>query len=809
MTDTATRLTGLSDDDLLSLHKRLDARDIEAPAVVEAHHLASIEIARRGLSHGHTDDEWSKAAIETQVIEVDSPDDIEAPAGMEKAWGDALANGGTVSVFLTVDGYVLKADPTVSDVHVPTIMGGKKRKPLEKTIREEDGKFVVYSEDMSRKFGTYETRDEAEERLRQIERFAKADSYSIPKGVQAAAKQALEWIADGKAGSGFTSTGRNRAKQLAAGGSVSRATLVKMRSYFARHAVDKKAKGWGDKSNPTPGMVAWYAWGGNAGRSWANDVLGRVEKRAAPEALTDLGVNTENRQYAIDEYLYGPMNPEEPGSYWDELGDVWGVAAETAMTTRCGNCAAFNQTPDMIAMMEEGLGEAGEKVVAAANLGYCELFEFKCAGARTCAAWIGGGPITKHQQGKHDQKSHGRRATALDPAVADSIISQTMEQGGLTVSMVDGSTPPSGYMVARTEGVKPAIVDASEFYDAEAGPKALGSFLKNNREQLTGGDYLGVWHEVDSGKVYLDVAQNVSDRATAERLGRQRDQISIWDVVEGKEIETGGTGEISKSDPIGEAAGPLADDGRGDRRLRSGDLAEDSEVEKHQQGKHDQKTHGRGRSSVDLPPIRDKEPTAERSPESVEAARRLRAQAVAAEPEFTSMMTGVVLENGGRLEHLEHRVKTTDSLARKIQLKADEHNVSVDEAAGLIGDTVRYTSVFPDADYVQGTKSVIETLRSEGYEVQVKDYWSRTDDPYKGVNIKAQRDGLMVELQTHTPGSLAVKEGKMHKLYEDFRQEKAPQRQAQLKDDMMKVSQEIPQPPGIGAQGVFDGTGEE
>jgi hypothetical protein len=31
----------------------------------------------------------------------------------------------------------------------------------------------------------------------------------------------------------------------------------------------------------------------------------------------------------------------------------------------------------------------------AANLGYCELFDFKCAGARTCSAWLSGGPITK------------------------------------------------------------------------------------------------------------------------------------------------------------------------------------------------------------------------------------------------------------------------------------------------------------------------------------------------------------------------------------------------------------------------------
>jgi hypothetical protein len=34
-------------------------------------------------------------------------------------------------------------------------------------------------------------------------------------------------------------------------------------------------------------------------------------------------------------------------------------------------------------------------VQEAADLGYCELFDFKCAGDRTCAAWLTGGPITQ------------------------------------------------------------------------------------------------------------------------------------------------------------------------------------------------------------------------------------------------------------------------------------------------------------------------------------------------------------------------------------------------------------------------------
>ena len=96
--------------------------------------------------------------------------------------------------------------------------------------------------------------------------------YSIPAGAKSAAKRALKWIGDGKAGSGFTAVGRARAAQLARGGSVSREVVGKMRSYFARHEVDKKADGFYANSDkyPSAGRVAWDAWGGDAGRSWVN-----------------------------------------------------------------------------------------------------------------------------------------------------------------------------------------------------------------------------------------------------------------------------------------------------------------------------------------------------------------------------------------------------------------------------------------------------------------------------------------------------------------------------------------------------------
>lgn len=150
-----------------------------------------------------------------------------------------------------------------------------------KEIRREDGKFCVKSKDGKRSFGCYASEGEAEKRLAQIERFAKA-AYSPPADVRAAARRALEWIADGKAGSGFTDVGRKRASDLARGASVSGDTIARMRSFFSRHeSTSKGATGFrsGEDGFPTPGRVAWDAWGGDAGKRWANAMASRMEAR--------------------------------------------------------------------------------------------------------------------------------------------------------------------------------------------------------------------------------------------------------------------------------------------------------------------------------------------------------------------------------------------------------------------------------------------------------------------------------------------------------------------------------------------------
>jgi hypothetical protein len=130
-----------------------------------------------------------------------------------------------------------------------------------------------------------------------------------------------------------------------------------------------------------------------------NPIFSKVKaKIECPPATQDISLNLENRQKCIDIANYGPANPTlDDDSYWQRKADQFKTSIEEARTMRCSNCAAFVIKQKMIDCITEGIdpdeeGEAME-IVDLANLGYCELFDFKCAGDRTCDAWIVNGPL--------------------------------------------------------------------------------------------------------------------------------------------------------------------------------------------------------------------------------------------------------------------------------------------------------------------------------------------------------------------------------------------------------------------------------
>lgn len=120
--------------------------------------------------------------------------------------------------------------------------------------------------------------------------------------------------------------------------------------------------------------------------------------RGCPRATHDLDLNLKNRQQAIDKYYYGPANPDKPGDYWKQAAKRWDISEKTARTMTCSNCAAFDVSDKMWACIEAGIkGDDPDTDAMAtihrADLGYCNFLAFKCAGTRSCTAWITGGAI--------------------------------------------------------------------------------------------------------------------------------------------------------------------------------------------------------------------------------------------------------------------------------------------------------------------------------------------------------------------------------------------------------------------------------
>jgi hypothetical protein len=126
-------------------------------------------------------------------------------------------------------------------------------------------------------------------------------------------------------------------------------------------------------------------------------ILNEAEIEKCPAPTQNIELNLQNRQKAINEYGYGPLNPNEPNEkFWQDKADMWKLDnPNDAKKSVCGNCAAFDITTKTLDCIAKGIGSEKDSydVINAGKLGYCRFLKFKCASARTCDAWVVGGPL--------------------------------------------------------------------------------------------------------------------------------------------------------------------------------------------------------------------------------------------------------------------------------------------------------------------------------------------------------------------------------------------------------------------------------
>jgi len=99
------------------------------------------------------------------------------------------------------------------------------------------------------------------------------EGYAPNDGMIAEARRGLDWRQT--YGRGGTEVGVARARDIINRRNLSRTTVGRMASYFARHEIDKEGEGFrpGEPGYPSAGRIAWALWGGDPGKAWANAIL--------------------------------------------------------------------------------------------------------------------------------------------------------------------------------------------------------------------------------------------------------------------------------------------------------------------------------------------------------------------------------------------------------------------------------------------------------------------------------------------------------------------------------------------------------
>jgi hypothetical protein len=706
MADIAPKLIELSADKLRALHERLHKSEA-SPEVLEVHHLAINEMLRRGLE-APADDAWDEFEILVDTMKNANLNALTGSLPSEliedviKSTGSATAD---VQLFLTTTGYEMRLE---------------KSEELNKMIRNEGGKYTVYDEKGKRKFGTNNSKAEAEERLAQMHQFSKADSYSPPKAVRAAARRALDWIGEGKAGGGFTAVGRARAGQLASGNSVSLATLKRMKSFFSRHEVDKDALGFsqGEKGYPSPGRVSWDAWGGDAGFAWAESMVAQAEKK-------------------VEKHNPGMHDQKTHGSWADDIAQEildGGHPKVEGENVSAFLMAAAKRTdhPDLTELSVDGTLLFGDEGMGIARKDMPQI------PGKERARFLA-----------EIEASKGVTATAeeVDPKTLKPIqkeISSSRSGAIFNKFREDGGIPEKERILISSDGF---VVDGHHTWGASVGFAFdnPGATLPVYRLSVTAEEALSVSREWSTANGY-----------EAQAIDAPAKKSLAWQTIS-----------------------------------------------KHQE--HDQSSHGawaNADGSSTIPALApDKPASAEWSKEAVTEAARIRDKALAVEPKITELMSTIQRNSGGEFVLLEQRVKSTDSLARKIDSDAvTEFDGDRSRAADAVSDAVRYTLKVGDENYAESLSSTVEALEASGFTLRVKNFW-QSGDPYDGVNIKARKDGVEVEVQLHTRSSFAHKEGEggTHPIYKAYQVELNDSKRESLWNQMVEIAKGVTRPSNYGS----------
>lgn len=171
------------------------------------------------------------------------------------------------------------------------------------------------------------------------------------------------------------------------------------------------------------------------------------------------------------------------------------------------------------------------------------------------------------------------------------------------------------------------------------------------------------------------------------------------------------------------------------------------------------------------------------------------------ESNITNFLKDVSDSENSELFGLDYRIKTKESLIRKIISDSKEKGITAKETTNQINDILRYTMINDNESFTYKYFRIVEKMKEKGYNViRVKNTFV-DGVTYKGVNTLVQsKSGDIFELQFHTPESIKVKENELHKLYEEQRlldKNKDKKKWDSLTEEMIKISNTVPIPKNV------------
>jgi SPP1 gp7 family putative phage head morphogenesis protein len=172
----------------------------------------------------------------------------------------------------------------------------------------------------------------------------------------------------------------------------------------------------------------------------------------------------------------------------------------------------------------------------------------------------------------------------------------------------------------------------------------------------------------------------------------------------------------------------------------------------------------------DLEPKLSPEETTDLNKWAADSSLSLFNNAVDNEPDITDLVTGIATKNNVKMEGLEYRLKSQQSVERKLKSEfTEKFGTTYNEIEKSIGDTVRYTYVMDDASYASKVAQIKSELEASGLKsYKFKNYWQ--ESTYHGINSNwITEAGQKFEIQFHTFESFNTKQNITHKIYEKMR----------------------------------------